>query len=219
MTGLQFVDDLDFTLSTILSLRDAALRRIANSAGRADMPALLRGALRNELEASEIAALWVPSTPELEAKLAFARQAGDEARHYSLIEDRLAELGVEPGGVSPVADDRSKLYRYLETLETTVERVAAAQFAREAIGYKANELFIKFCEAAGDQVTARMYRLSIQPDEKHHHEWGKKLLARLAVTPEQQAAARKAILTTIELAEEIRSIAAGRLLVEALPGC
>ncbi len=203
----------------ILGVRDTALSRMGESAENVDMPMLLRGALRHELEASEIAALWVASTPEIEAKLAFAQQAGDEARHYELISLRLAELGETAADFNPTVTGYSKLFKYLETLPTTVERVAAAQFTREAIGYKANELFIAFCEAAGDPTTAELYRRSIQPDEQRHHEWGKKLLAGLAETEPEQQLANQAILKTLELAEELRSLAAGKLLVETLPGC
>ena len=219
MTGSEFASEMEETLWQVLSVRDAALARIGESVGRADMATLLQGALRNEMEASEIAATWMPSTSDLETKLAFARQAGDEARHYGLIADRLAELGADLSGFSPMAGGPSKLFRYLLGLGTTVERVAAAQFTREAIGYKSNELFIAYCEACGDTATAAMYRHGIQPDEMHHHEWGMRILERLASTPDGQAAARHAILTTLELADELRSLAAGRLLVETLPGC
>jgi len=210
---------MDTTLWQVLSVRDVALLRLGDSVGRADMSTLLRGALRNELEASEIAARWMPETEDIEAKLAFALQTGDEARHYRLIAARLAELGEDVTAYSPLADGHSRLYHYLESLGTTVERVAAAQFTREAIGYKANELFIAFCDASGDTATARMYREGIQPDEQRHHLWGKDLLVRLAAGTLEQAKARQAILTTLELAEELRSLAAGRLLVETLPGC
>lgn len=219
MTGPQFASEMETTLAQVLSVRDAALARIAESVGRADMATLLQGALRNEMEASEIAATWMPSTADLEAKLAFARQAGDEARHYGLIANRLKELGADLSDFSPTAGGPSRLFRYLLSLQTTVERVAAAQFTREAIGYKSNQLFIAFCEACGDTNTAAMYRDGIQPDEWHHHEWGMRILERLATTPDEQAAARHAILTTLELADELRSLAAGRLLVETLPGC
>jgi 1,2-phenylacetyl-CoA epoxidase catalytic subunit len=215
----EFVHEMEATLRQVLAVRDVALSGIEGAVGRADMRTLLHGALRAEFEASQIAALWMPTTPELEAKIALARQAGDEARHFMLIEGRLKDLGEGPDGEPALAMGPSPLYRYMETLETTVERVAAAQFTREAIGYKSNELFIAFCEAAGDRITAQMYRESIQPDEKHHHEWGKRLLAHLAVDASRQEAARRAILRTLELAEELRSLAAGRLLVETLPGC
>jgi hypothetical protein len=219
MTGREFVEEMQATLWRLLSVRDAALAGLKESVTRGDMPQLLKTALRAEAEASEIAAIWVPTTPELQAKLAFARQAGDEAKHYMLIARRLGELGVDLAGYEPVAAGHSKLYRFLEGLATTVERVAAAQFTREAIGFKSNELFIAFCEEAGDLSTAEMYKTQIQPDEWHHHEWGKDLLATLAFGEARQASARKAVFTTLELAEELRSLAAGRLLVETLPGC
>jgi 1,2-phenylacetyl-CoA epoxidase catalytic subunit len=219
MDAKDFVTELDETLRTVLAVRDSALQTITDSLDRADMPLLLKGALRNEMEASEIAARWMAVTPEIEARLAFARQAGDEAKHYQLIAERLGQMGVDLSGFDPLAGGHSRLFFYLDSLETTVERVAAAEFAREAIGYKANELFIGFCDAYGDSATAEMYRKRIQPDERHHHEWGKSLLTRLAIGPREQAAASKAVLRTLDLAEELRSLAAGRLLVELVPGC
>ena len=218
MDGEAFVKEMDATLWQILSTRDAALSRLAESAGKADIATLLLGGLRAELEATEIAARWVISTPELEAKIAFAQQAGDEARHHQLISQRLRELGNERAAEEPVTSF-SRLFQYLESLTTTGERIAAAQFTREAIGYKSNQLFIAFCEEVGDTGTAKMYTEKIQPDEKRHHEWGKRLLPHYTEKAGEQELARKAILRTLELAEELRSLAAGRLLVETLPGC
>ena len=218
MDGEAFVKEMDATLRQILSARDAELSRLSGSADKADMLMLLRSGLRAESEATEIAARWVTSTPELEVKSAFEQQAGDEGRHFQLISDRLKELGDDPSEHAPTGE-YSPLFQYLETLTTTVERIAAAQFTREAIGYKANQLFIAFCEHIGDKETAALYRDRIQPDELRHHEWGKDLLARYAKEESEQVLARKAILRTLELAEELRSLAAGKLLVETLPGC
>jgi uncharacterized ferritin-like protein (DUF455 family) len=171
------------------------------------------------MEASEIAARWMVSTLEIDVKIAFAQQAGDEAKHYQLIDRRLRELGHDLSDYDPLAGGYSALTRYLEGLTSTVERVAAAQFTREAIGYKANELFMAFCEELGDPETASLYREQIQPDEMRHHQWGKELLTKYAVEESIQKLARDAILKTLELAEDSRSLAAGRLLVETLPGC
>ena len=41
-----------------------------------------------------------------------------------------------------------------------------------------------------DEATARMYEETIQPDEKHHHELGRRLLLELATREDAQAAAR-----------------------------
>src|SRR5574341_674535 len=111
MTGEEFVSEMNEALWKVLSVRDAALAGLKAAVGRGDMQQLLRGALRNEMEASEIAALWVSSTSEIEVKLAFARQAGDEAKHYMLIAEQLSELGFDTRGFWPLAGGHSKLYR------------------------------------------------------------------------------------------------------------
>ncbi len=68
---------------------------------------LLKLALRNELEASELAAFWMVSTPELDARLALARQCGDEAKHYRWIEERLGALGVDLVGAASIRRPRA----------------------------------------------------------------------------------------------------------------
>src|SRR5262249_5133208 len=142
------------------------------------VPKLLQLALKNELEATDIAALWMTDTPEIDVRLALARQVGDEAKHYRLIEERLRSLGVDTDTINPLANGYSPLFDYLKTLRTTVERIAAGQFTRESIAVTRNQLFADFCESLGDRETALLYRDIIQPDEEHHHNLGRKLLAR-----------------------------------------
>lgn len=178
----------------------------------------LKIALKNELEATELAALWLPSTPELDVKMGFARQAGDEAKHYRLIEDRLRELGENLASFHPLSSGASPLFQYLTTLQGTVERVAGGQFTREAIALIKNEQFIDLCRASGDDKTAYLYGQIIQPDETFHHELGRKLLERYAVTDELQEAARRASAKTLELAEELQEMALAKGIHHA-PGC
>jgi 1,2-phenylacetyl-CoA epoxidase catalytic subunit len=196
---------------------------VASSAGEPDgsltIPRLLTLALKNELEATECAAAWIASTPEVDAKLAFARQAGDEAKHYKLIQKRLAELGVETAAHDPFASGRSPLLAFLLSLEGTVARVAAGQFTREALALVRNDEFAKFCRASGDEATARLYEETIQPDERHHHELGRALLLRLATTVEAQAAARAASARVLEMAEELQEVARLRMGISRAPGC
>jgi 1,2-phenylacetyl-CoA epoxidase catalytic subunit len=180
---------------------------------------LLRFALKNEIEATEIAALWIPLAGSTRLKLALARQAGDEARHYRLIEERLGELGDDLAGFDPLAAGYSPLFHYLGGLKTDVERVAAGQFTREAIALVKNAQFIELCEKVGDGKTARLYREVIQPDERFHHELGARFLAELATDEGAQALARAARLRTLELAEELQSLAYHRQKVHHAPGC
>jgi rubrerythrin len=180
---------------------------------------LLKVALKNEIEATETAARWMATTPEIDVKLALARQVGDEAKHYRLVADRLTELGFDTREFDPLAKGYGPLFEYLESLRTTVERVAAGQFTREAIAVVKNRQFIEFCEAAGDEETARLYREVIEPDERHHHELGRRLLLRYATTPAAQDAARRAATRTLELAEELQGLALRTGGIHHAPGC
>lgn len=180
---------------------------------------LLKVALKNEIEATETAARWLVTTDQLDVKLALARQVGDEARHYRLIAERLRELGFDARSLDPLAKGYGPLFRYLDTLTTTVERVAAGQFTREAIAIVKNRQFIEFCEAVGDEATARLYRDVIEPDERHHHELGRRLLLRYATAPGAQEAARRAARRTLELAEELQHAALRTAGVHHAPGC
>jgi len=180
---------------------------------------LLVTALKKELEASEEAALWMVSESDIEVKLALARQCGDEARHYRLIEARLRDLGLEPSAIPVLKDGYSPMFQFLRDLTTTVERVAAGQFAREALAKVHNQVFIDYCVAKGADTTAALYRDVIQPDEAHHHEMGRRLLTRLATTDETQALARRAAERTLAIAEEIQEMVRLKKGISRAPGC
>jgi len=219
MTAEEFVRELD-------EENQAVLRRLAPEAtlapevsGDLNVLNLLKVALKNEIEATEIAARWLVSTDEVAVKMALARQAGDEAKHYRMIAERLRELGFDADGFDPIAKGYGPLFNYLDTLRTTVERVAAGQFTREAIAVVKNRQFIEFCERAGDRVTATLYRDVIEPDERFHHQLGRSLLLRCATTPEAQARARRAAARTLELAEELQAAALKTAGIHHAPGC
>ena len=203
----------------------AALDRLSQLSAVGEAPEsltienLLRIALKNELEASEIAAIWMTTTKEVDVKLALARQCGDEAKHYHLIAERLKALGVDDNQLDPLKGGYSPLFEYLRSLQNTAARVAAGQFTREGIALVRNQVFVSFCEARGDAETAALYWDKIQPDELHHHQLGKRLLARYAVTPEDQRAARQAARYTVELAEEIQEMTRLKAGITRAPGC
>ncbi len=178
----------------------------AESGGRLEVATLLKLALQSELEAAELAGFWMPTTPEIEAKMVFARQCGDEMKHYHLIAKRLGELGVDLAGHDPLAQGHSALYHHAKGLKRTVERIAAGPFAREAIAEVRNAQFIAFCEGAGDEETARLYREVIQPDESLHHRLGREFLERHAVGEELQAAVRAATHDTLAIADELSTL-------------
>jgi hypothetical protein len=217
MEPAHFLEELDLSVK-------AALQRIGDAATAAEpgagvgIAALLATALKKELEASEEAALWMTREEDVEVKLSLARQCGDEARHYRLIEARLRELGVD-APARPAEGGPSPMFQFLAGLETTVERVAAGQFTREALALVQNQVFIELCESRGDEGTARLYRDQIQPDERHHHEMGRRLLLRLATGDEEQARARRASARTLEIAGEIQEIVRLKKGIARAPGC
>jgi uncharacterized ferritin-like protein (DUF455 family) len=189
----------------------------ASHDGDADSHRLLQVALANEINVSELAARWMPTTRELDVKLAFARQAGDEAGHFQVVAERLAALGFDVAAFAPPAPNA--LFAYLHSLDSTIERIAGGLYALEAVAYAVNEGFMAYCANRGDDETVRIYREYIQPDERAHHELGKRLLAKYACTPEQQALALATASRVIELATATRAKAAEMLGVACFPGC
>lgn len=214
---MDFLDDLAAWQGERLAPIVAAGRTDLTGGATGDPIAMLRVALANEVSVSELAAIWVPTTRALDVKLAFARQAGDEANHFNLVADRLAAHGVDAADFEPPADH--PLFTYLRGLTGTVERIAAGLFTLEAIAVGVNENFMAACAARGDDETVRVYRDYIQPDERAHQALGRTLLGKYATTDADRTAARTAIGRVLEIAAATRAAAAARLGTAALPGC
>jgi uncharacterized ferritin-like protein (DUF455 family) len=219
MTAEEFVAALDAENQARLRDLEPDATLTPEVKGPLNVPNLLKVALRNEAEATVIAARWLATSDDIKLVLALARQAADEAKHYELIAKRLAVLGFDADGFDPLAGGFGPLSAYLKTLTTSVERAAAGQFTREAIAIVKNRQFIDFCERVGDKETAALYRDVIEPDERHHHELGRRTLLRLATTPEAQAAAQRAARRTLELADELQKKALATAGIHHAPGC
>lgn len=196
----------------------ADMTALAGEAGApTDLVRLLKIALANEISVSELAAAWMPTTAEWDIKIALAQQAGDEARHFQLVEARLRQLGASLDDFA--APGENQLFAYLKSLQRPVERIAAGQFALESIAYTVNQGFIWYCRQFGDDETAKVYQHYIQPDELHHHRIGKMLLEKYASTAEAQRLAREAAAKTLEIALDLRRRAAQKLGTSCFPGC
>jgi hypothetical protein len=217
MDGTRFVEDLETFKAERLAPIVGAGRTSLVDGSAGDEKKMLQVALANEISVSELAAAWMPSTPEIDVKLALARQAGDEASHFQLVADRLTALGFDVASFRAPGD--SALFQYLKTLSTTVERIAAGLFTLESIAYAVNENFIAFCERRGDAETVRIYREYIQPDERAHQQLGQRLLARYAIGPELQQSARETVSRVLEIASMARAQAAERMGTACFPGC
>jgi 1,2-phenylacetyl-CoA epoxidase catalytic subunit len=208
MTGPEFTRALVAEMDALFAQLGENEILEAESGGQVEVLTLLELALASELEASELAGMWLATTPEIDAKALLAMQCGDEMKHYQLIIERLAELGRDVSQVDPLARGYSPLYQYLLTLQSTVERIAAGPFAREAIARVRNEQFMRFCRENGDEATAKLYEEVIQPEEIRHHETGRKVLERLCTTPELQARAREVTFAALAIADELGTLAA-----------
>ena len=178
----------------------------SESQGRVEVVTLLKLALQSELEAGDIAAYWLPTTPEIDAKTVLAEQCADEIRHYNLIIERLEELGEDVSAIDPIADGHSPMYQYLRGMRTTVERIAAGPFACEAVAEVRNAQFIDFCHSVGDPETAKLYEDIIHPEEIHHHRRGREILEKYATTPEIQAQVAAAVHSSLAIADELQSL-------------
>ena len=207
MNGKEFVAGLLEEMGRLFARLGDTETLEAEAQGQVEVVALLKLALKSEIEASELAGFWLPSTPEVDAKLALAQQCGDEMKHYALISQRLVELGQDLTDFDPLADGHTPLYQYLRGLRTTVERIGAGPFASEAIAEIRNTQFVRFCQSVGDEETARLYADIIQPEEVHHHHLGRDILAKYAITPELQELAAAAVRNTLAIADELRDLA------------
>src|SRR5215468_10797401 len=129
---MAFVDQLEAFKSERLAPILGAGRTSLTADAPGDAAQLLQVALANEINVSELAAAWMPTTPEVDVKIAFARQAGDEAGHFQLVAERLASLGFDVDAFRP---GDNPLFAYMKGLAGTVERVAAGLFTLESIAY------------------------------------------------------------------------------------
>jgi len=216
---MSFVQELENYVADKLSSLDLLKEPATGGIDPSEIVRRLKIALKNEMEASEIAAIWIPTTPETEVKLALARQVGDEAKHYRLIEQHLLDMGADLTGFNPTAEGYGPMFQLLSNFKTTVERIGAAQFTRESLALKKNEQFIEFCLAAGDQATAKLYQEQIQPDEQWHVHLGRTVLEKYATTPEAQQQARKAVEAVLDLAVKIQNKQFKEMKLSHAPGC
>src|SRR5689334_9158316 len=90
-----FVQELESFKAEHLAPIVKAGRTSLSGSTPGDAKQMLQIALANEISVSELAAVWMPSTPEVDVKIALARQAGDEAGHFQLVAERLSALGFD----------------------------------------------------------------------------------------------------------------------------
>lgn len=202
-----FIDELEQEMHSLFEKLGDQGALESESDGQLEVIGLLKLAMTSELEASEIAAHWLPTTPEIDAKTVLAEQCADEMRHYNLIYKRLEELGEDMSNFDPLAQGYSPLYQYLRGLRTTIERIAAGPYACEAVAEVRNAQFIEFCRGVGDEDTAKLYEDIIHPEEIHHNRMGRDFLLAHATTPEIQDQVKSAVRNSLAIADELQILA------------
>src|SRR5258706_14922151 len=115
---MKFVEDLENYVTAKLAGLDLLKEPQLGVVDQSEIVRRLKMALKNELEASEIAAVWIPTTPEVEVKLALARQVGDEAKHYKLIEDHLRKMGTHLSTFNPAEGGYRPMFQLLAGFQT-----------------------------------------------------------------------------------------------------
>src|SRR5262245_38652774 len=131
---IDFADELhQYVTAQLLKLDLLKDEAPVHAVDQSEIVRRLKIALKNELEASELAASWMQSTPEIDVKLGLARQAGDEAKHYRLIEKHLAKIGIDTSSFNPIGEGYGPMFQLLSGFKTTVERVAGAEITRESL--------------------------------------------------------------------------------------
>jgi hypothetical protein len=165
---------------------------------------VLKLEMRGVVEAIEVAALWLPDSDELHMKLALATRAGDCARQFQLLGDRLEGIGVSATSFDARHGGYSKLFAFFRSLQTTEERAAAGFLTLGGLNLTRFEALAQWCDERGDAETAALYRSRLIEDEQRHLDAGRGLLVGVAETEESQARARRATYRTVEVVSELQ---------------
>lgn len=172
---------------------------------------LLKAALKNEWETAQLTSHWVINEKNHKFAVLLTRLAGDEAKHYLMIEKMVL-------GEFEVGMPDSPLYNHLLSLTDTFSRVVAGPFMREYLAVKRNKLFLKFCEKYSFTEVHEMYQV-IQEEENFHHQLGVEILERLLKTDEQLSRAKDLISEMLNIVDDMHEMASIKKGLHYLPGC
>ena len=180
------------------------------------MPVLLQVALKNEWETALLTSHWVSDEKDPDLRIELSRLAGDEAKHFQLIEKRLNELGaVKDTGA---LDERTPLFHFLMEQKDTFDRVVSGPYTREALAVTRNVVFLEHCKSMDDFDTIALYD-EIQNDEGFHHRVGRKYLERLINCEADFERAVAKMYETLQVVDDIQEMIVMNKGVCRIPGC
>ena len=119
------------------------------------MAMLLQIALKNEWETALLTSHWVTDEKDADLRIELSRLAGDEAKHFQLIEKRLNDLAAEKNTAG--LDERSPLFHFLLNQTDTFDRVVSGPYTREALAVTRNVVFLEHCKSIDDFETIALY--------------------------------------------------------------
>jgi hypothetical protein len=156
---------------------------------------VLRSRCFNEVRAAEVFGAWLKTTPEPEVKAALGEAIHEEFEHAELLGGVLRGRDIDPYAYRPLPAQMA-MFNAFEALPTTVERMAAFPLAGEGV---ATFLIAKALTSANVPDWLKAPYRAINEDESEHGGFPERVLARYAVTLEQQEAARRAVAMSLLL--------------------
>src|SRR3569623_1039573 len=107
----------------------------------------VRLAMKDAIEAAEVAALWFVDCDDLTMLISFAETCGAAAGHHRLLAARLAALGAEP--IDPRQGGNSRFFGFLRSLQTPEERASAGEVTLRTFQTGKLALLAELAAAAG----------------------------------------------------------------------
>lgn len=180
------------------------------------MAMLLQAALKNEWETALLTSEWVTNEVDADLRVELCRLAGDEAKHFQLIEARLHELGGEKN--IEALNERTPLYHFLTKQKSTFDRVVSGPYTREALAVTRNVVFLEHCKSIDDFETIALYD-EIQNDEGFHHRVGRKYLEKLIQSEADFERAVEKMYETLQVIDDIQEMIVMNKGLCRIPGC
>ena len=214
---MDYIQELDDFLRTRVDELAEQIRGTHNPEAKVPpMTILLQAALKNEWETALLTSNWVTDELDPDFRIELSRLAGDEAKHFQLIEKRLKDLGAEKQ-IEPL-NERTPLYHFLMKQSCTFDRVVSGPYTREALAVTRNVVFLEHCKTIDDFETISLYD-EIQNDEGFHHRIGKKYLTKLIQNNEDFERAKAKVEETLQVVDDIQEMIVMNKGVCRIPGC
>lgn len=177
---------------------------------------LLKAALKNEWETAMLTHEWIKDEADPEFRMSLIRLAGDEAKHFQMIEQYLINLGHQTDYT--LFEQKSPLYQFLIKQKDTFSRVLTGPFIREYLAVKRNEEFLDLCQKQEQTEVIKMYE-TIQDEEFYHHQLGIKFLKKYIKSDEDIFKANQKMDEMLKLVDDIHEMLAMKNGLKCVPGC